>query len=183
MDNKIIIALEFADVEPALMLVDRLGDTADFYKVELQLPTAGGPDVVRLLVQKGKRVFLDLKTLEIPNSVAGAVDAAGRLGASMVTVHAFGGRAVLQAAVDAAKPYPNLKVLALTVITNLTDEDLPEIGVNGTVIEQVLRLADLAADVGCDGLIASPQEIALLRERIPAEMLIVTPDSPSGRSG
>jgi orotidine-5'-phosphate decarboxylase len=120
-------------------------------------------------------VFLDLKLLEIPNSVAGAVAAAGKLGVSMVTVHASGGLAVLRAAVEAARPYPQLKVLALTVITSMRDQDLREVGVNATVPEQVVRLARLAVEAGCHGVVASPQEAQLLREVLPWESLIVTP--------
>jgi orotidine-5'-phosphate decarboxylase len=120
--NNIIVSLDFDSAGEALELVEELGPPAQFYKVGLQLLTAVGPAVVRTLIAGGKEVFLDLKLHEIPTSVAGAVAAAGALGASMVTVHASGGSAVLQAAVEAARPYPQLKVLALTVITSLRDE-------------------------------------------------------------
>ena len=123
----------------------------------------------------GAEVFLDLKLHEIPNSVAGGVTAAGKLGVSMVTVHASGGSAVLKAAVKAAAPFPNLKVLALTVITSLSDGDLPELGLAPSVKEQVLRLADLAAKSGCHGVVASAQEAGYLRGILPEAMLIVTP--------
>jgi orotidine-5'-phosphate decarboxylase len=130
---------------------------------------------VRQLISAGKQVFLDLKLLEIPNSVAGAVAAAGQLGVSMVTVHASGGLAVLRAAVEAARPYPQLKVLALTVITSMRDKDLPEVGVSATVAEQVVRLTRLAMAAGCHGVVASSQEAPLLREVLPPGSLIVTP--------
>lgn len=173
--NTIIVSLDFDSASEALELVEQLGPPAQFYKVGLQLLTAAGPAVVRTLIADGKEVFLDLKLHEIPTSVAGAVAAAGALGASMVTVHASGGSAVLQAAVEAARPYPQLKVLALTVITSLRDEDLTELGLNATVREQVVRLAKLAAAAGCHGVVASAQEALLLRGLLPTEMLIVTP--------
>lgn len=173
--SRVIVALDFESAVQATKLVEQLGPAATFYKVGLQLLTAEGPSVVRQLVCAGKQVFLDLKLLEIPNSVAGAVAAAGQLGVSMVTVHASGGLAVLRAAVEAACPYPQLKVLALTVITSMRDQDLREVGVNATVSEQVVRLARLAMEGGCHGVVASPQEAQLLREVLPRESLIVTP--------
>lgn len=171
----VIVALDFETRGEALALVDALGEDVDFYKVGLQLLAAEGPEVVRNLVSRGKQVFLDLKLHEIPNSVAGGVAAAGNLGASMVTVHASGGSAVLRAAVQAATPFPNLKVLALTVITSLSDNDLPELGLAPSVEQQVLRLADLAAKTGCHGVVASAQEAGYLRDVLPAQMVIITP--------
>ena len=175
MSGRVIVALDVERHAQATRLVEQLGPTATFYKVGLQLLTAAGPAVVRELVDARKQVFLDLKLHEIPNSVAGAVAAAGALGVSMVTVHASGGAAVLRAAVQAAQPYPNLRVLALTVITSLRDAELAEVGVPGGVEAQVLRLARLAAAAGCDGVVASPREAALLRTALPAGALIVTP--------
>ena len=175
MNASVIVALDFANRTDALALVHQLGNECDFYKVGLQLLTAEGPDLVRELVAMGKQVFLDLKVHEIPNSVAGAVSAAGALGASMVTVHASGGSAVLRAAVRAAAPYPSLKVLALTVITSLADTDLPEIGLPPSVRGQVERLAQLAADCGCHGVVASALEAEYLAATLPRGTLIVTP--------
>jgi orotidine-5'-phosphate decarboxylase len=173
--NPIIVALDYKTATEAFQTVELLGNTADYYKVGLQLLTAEGPDVVRRLRALEKRVFLDLKVLEIPNSVAGAVDSAGRLGASMITIHASGGKKVLAAAVEAAKPYPDLNVLGLTVISSMTQVDLEQVGVNSTVDEQVIRLANLSAECGCQGIVASALETKLLRKEIPDEMLIVTP--------
>jgi orotidine-5'-phosphate decarboxylase len=175
MSGRVIVALDVERHEQATRLVEQLGAAAGFYKVGLQLLTAAGPAVVRELVDARKQVFLDLKLHEIPNSVAGAVAAVGALGVSMVTVHASGGAAVLRAAVQAARPYPNLRVLALTVITSLRDAELAEVGVPGGVEAQVLRLARLAAAAGCDGVVASPREASLLRTALPAGALIVTP--------
>ena len=173
--SRVIVALDFENASQAEHLVEQLGTSAQFYKVGLQLLTAEGPSVVMQLVSAGKQVFLDLKLFEIPNSVAGAVAAAGRLSVSMVSVHASGGLAVLRAAVEAARPFPKLKVLALTVITSMRDQDLQEVGVNATVTEQVVRLARLAIEAGCHGVVASPQEAQLLRGVLPQSALIVTP--------
>lgn len=175
MSTPVIIALDFPTKAEAMALVRALGEEATFYKVGLQLLTEEGPEVIRELVAQGKRVFLDLKLHEIPNSVAGAIRAAGKLGTSMVTVHASGGSAVLRAAVAAAAPFPELKVLALTVITSLADSDLPEIGLAPSVQEQVERLAQLAARCGCHGVVASANEAAYLSACLPKGMLIVTP--------
>jgi orotidine-5'-phosphate decarboxylase len=174
-DCRVIVALDVESSAQAAKLVEQLGAATSFYKVGLQLLTADGPAIVRELVAAGKQVFLDLKLFEIPNSVAGAVAAAGQLGVSMVTVHASGGSAVLRAAVDAARPYPQLKVLALTVITSMRDQDLVEVGVNASVQEQVVRLAQLAMRAGCHGVVASPQEAQFLRGMLPVGSLIVTP--------
>jgi orotidine-5'-phosphate decarboxylase len=174
-NSRVIVALDFENTAQAARLVEQLGASATFYKVGLQLLTAEGPSIVRELVAAGKQVFLDLKLLEIPNSVAGAVAAAGQLGVSMVTVHASGGLAVLRAAVEAARPYPQLRVLALTVITSMRDQDLLEVGVSASVQEQVVRLARLAMAAGCHGVVASPQEAHLLRAVLPQGALIVTP--------
>lgn len=174
-NSRVIVALDFENAAQAAKLVAQLGTSATFYKVGLQLLTAEGPSVVRELVAAGKQVLLDLKLFEIPNSVAGAVAAAGQLGVSMVTVHASGGLAVLRAAVEAARPYPQLRVLALTVITSMRDQDLREVGVTATVQEQVVRLARLAVEAGCHGVVASPQEAQLLGAVLPQGSLIVTP--------
>ena len=174
-NDRVIVALDFGSEAEAKALVEQLGVTASSYKVGLQLLTAEGPSIVRWLVGHGKKVFLDLKLHEIPNSVASAVTVAGSLGVSMVTVHASGGSAVLRAAVKAAQPFPHLQVLALTVITSMGEQDLAEIGFHGSVLEQVERLAALAAAAGCHGVIASAQEAARLRLVLPAKMLIVTP--------
>ena len=175
MPARVIVALDFDSAQEARALVKTVGPRADAFKIGLQLLTTAGPDVVRELVAGGRHVFLDLKLHEIPNSVAGAVRAAGELGAGMVSVHASAGSAVLRAAVEAARPFGRLQVLALTVITSLRDEDLPEIGLAPDVDEQVARLASLAASSGCDGVVASAREAAFLRSLLPAGMAIVCP--------
>jgi orotidine-5'-phosphate decarboxylase len=171
----VIVALDFPSSSEAMEIVDALGPACASYKVGLQLLTEEGPTVVRELVGRGKSVFLDLKLHEIPHSVASAVHAAGKLGVGMVTVHASAGSAVLHAAVAAAAEYPDLQVLALTVITSLTDSELPEIGLAPSVRLQVERLARLAADCACHGIVASAHEAAYLKALLPPGTLIVTP--------
>ncbi|WP_405921495.1 orotidine-5'-phosphate decarboxylase [Streptomyces sp. NBC_00122] len=185
-ENRIIVALDFDDHAAAETLVARLGDTCGHYKVGLELLTSAGPGLVRDLAARGYEVFLDLKLFEIPHSVAGAVRAAGTLGASMVTVHAMGGTGILTAAVEAAREFPGLKVLALTVVTSMTASDLADVGVvAASTDEQVLRLGRLAVVAGCDGLVASPREAGALRAALGPEPLIVTPGvtMPGGAGG
>ncbi|MDA0790053.1 MAG: orotidine-5'-phosphate decarboxylase [Proteobacteria bacterium] len=174
-ESRIIVALDYPDASAAWTLVQQLGAPASHYKVGLQLLTAAGPEFVGRLVDAGKRVFLDLKVLEIPNSVAGAVEAAGRLGACMVTVHAAGGRRVMAAAVKAARAFPKLRVVAITVITSHEDKDLQEVGVHASVPAQVMSLARLAMESGCDGVVASALEVGPLRAVLPSDTTIVVP--------
>jgi orotidine-5'-phosphate decarboxylase len=174
--NRLIVALDVPSAAAAQKLVQSIGDEAVFYKVGLQLFTAAGPAVVRELVAGGKKVFLDLKIHEIPNSAAGAVKSAAALGVDMVTVHAAGGKEMLKAAVEAAasgsKP---LLVLAVTVLTSLSNDDLQEIGVMGDAKAQALRLARLAQQSGCGGLVASANEVAELRGAVGRGMKLVIP--------
>ncbi|MFF4846031.1 orotidine-5'-phosphate decarboxylase [Streptomyces collinus] len=173
--SQIIVALDCDNRATADAVVERLGDECRFYKVGLELLTAAGPDVIKGLVAQGKEVFLDLKLFEIPNSVAGAVRAAGALGVSMVTVHGMGGSGIVSAAVEAARDFPQLRVLALTVVTSMTDADLADIGVSDVVGQQVLRLAHLAQKAGSHGVIASPRDVAALRSTLGPDALIITP--------
>ena len=173
--DRLIVALDVETTARARAVVEALGEATRVYKIGLQLLTASGPDLVRELVAAGKQVFLDLKLYEIPDSVTGAVSAAGALGVSMVTVHASGGSRILRAAVDAARPYRGLRVVALTVVTSLGDDDLAEVGIEATVGEQVARLTRLAEKAGCDGVVVSPREAALVRSVLRPDGLIVTP--------
>ncbi|MET8454188.1 orotidine-5'-phosphate decarboxylase [Streptomyces sp. NPDC005209] len=183
--SQIIVALDCDDRAAAQNIVDQLGDECRFYKVGLELLTAAGPGFIKHLVARGKEVFLDLKLFEIPHSVAGAVRAAGALGVSLVTVHGMGGTGIMTAAVDAARDFPELRVLALTVVTSMTDSDLADIGVGVSTESQVLRLAGLAKQAGCHGVIASPQEVSALRGLLGGDALIVIPGValPGGSPG
>lgn len=173
--SDVVVSLDFPDRGSADRLINALGDSASWYKIGIQTLVAAGPGLVTDLVDQGKQVFLDLKLHEIPNSVAGAVSAAGDRGASMVTVHASGGARVLEAAVRAAEPYPQLHVLALTVITSLADDDMPTIGVPSAVVDQVDRLASLAVGVGCDGAVCSVQEVAQVKAVWGGPAVLATP--------
>jgi orotidine-5'-phosphate decarboxylase len=174
--ERLIVALDAPDADQARALVRQLGDAAGFYKVGKELFTAVGPAIVRELVTAGKRVFLDLKFHDIPNTVAGAVRSAAALGVSMLTVHAAGGAQMLKAASEAAEQSQTRPtVLAVTVLTSLTDAELQQTGVSGGVEAQVLRLASLAIQSGCGGLVASAQEAARLRQSLGSRFTLVTP--------
>src|SRR5438046_3379296 len=142
--ERLIVALDVSSSAGAQKIVSSLGNSVHTYKVGMQLYTAEGPQIVRELVASGKKVFLDLKYHDIPNTVAAAVREAAQLGVSMLTVHASGGGKMLRAATEAARVNPSLMVLAITVLTSLGDSDLDKVGVRGQVADQVLRLAALA---------------------------------------
>jgi orotidine-5'-phosphate decarboxylase len=186
MDNKdrLIVALDVPGATQARQIVQAIGEAATTYKIGKQLFTAEGPQVVRDLVASGRKVFLDLKYHDIPNTVAGAVRSAAELGVSMMTVHASGGSKMLRAAVEAAsQSSAKPMVLAVTVLTSLSDSDLQELGIAGNVLSQVLRLGALARAAGCGGLVASAQEARELRKALGEEFAIVTPGvRPAGAS-
>lgn len=164
---ELIVALDVSTAAQAQKIVAAIGDSADIYKVGMQLYTAEGPRIVRDLVASGRHVFLDLKYHDIPNTVAAAVREAAQLGVSMLTVHAGGSTAMLRAAVDAAGSInPKLIVLAVTVLTSLEENDLEQIGVQGTVLDEVLRLSALALNSGCQGIVASAREASAIRSKL-----------------
>jgi orotidine-5'-phosphate decarboxylase len=174
--DRLIVALDVPTAVDAQDIVYELGDSVSFYKVGLQLFTAEGPKIVSELVNSGRKVFLDLKLHDIPNTVAGAVKSATELGVTMLTVHATGGSKMLAAAAEAARQAPqSLTVLAVTVLTSLAENELRESGVQGSIPDQVLRLAMLAKSAGCGGIVASPHESKRLRSALGPEMAIVTP--------
>ena len=180
-DSRIIVALDFPDAAPALALAARLDPAECALKIGKELFVAGGPDTVRTLVQRGFRVFLDLKFHDIPNTVAQACSAATRLGAWMMTVHASGGSAMLAAArgaVDAAAQEDGRKpplLIAVTVLTSLSALDLGDIGVSDTPAGQAKRLARLAAANDLDGVVCSAVEAPTLRAATGPQFLLVTP--------
>jgi orotidine-5'-phosphate decarboxylase len=174
--DRLIIALDVARASEAQKIVHEIGESASTYKVGKQLFTAEGPQVVRDLVASGRRVFLDLKFHDIPNTVAGAITSAAALGVSMLTVHASGGTKMLRAAAEAASSCSSKPIiLAVTVLTSLNDEDLQELGLPVGVADQVLRLAGIARNAGCNGLVASAHEAASIRRNLGEGFPIVTP--------
>ena len=174
--DRLIVALDVPTAVDAQEIVYELGDAVSFYKVGLQLFTVEGPKIVSELVNSGRKVFLDLKLHDIPNTVAGAVKSAAELGIAMLTVHAAGGSKMLAAAAEAARQAPQpLLILGVTVLTSLAQEDIRETGIQGTIPDQVLRLAMLAKSAGCGGIVSSPQESKKLRSALGPEMAIVTP--------
>lgn len=180
--NRLIVALDVPNAERALELTAKLSDSVGVFKIGKQLFVAEGPNLVRKIVDSGNSVFLDLKFHDIPNTVAGAVRSASALGVKMLTVHASGGLKMLRAAVEAASESPNPPlILAVTVLTSLADDDLHRVGVTGRVLDQVLRLASLAREAGCGGIVASPHEAAEIRRTLGEGFALVTPGvRPSG---
>jgi orotidine-5'-phosphate decarboxylase len=170
--EKIIVALDMPSAEECLSVVSLLGDAVGFFKIGLQSYTAEGPALVRP-VSAVSKVFLDLKLHDIPNTVAKAVEAAGKLGVKMLTLHLSGGSEMIRAAVRARKS--DMLLLGVTVLTSSTDETLREIGIPEKVTEQVVRLARLGVANGIDGVVASPHEAAHLRAEFGNKIKIVTP--------
>jgi len=175
-DPKIIIALDYPAAAPALALVERLQPALCRLKVGKELFTATGPGLVEQLQQRGFEIFLDLKFHDIPNTTAQACKAAAALGVWMVNVHALGGRKMLAAAREAiAHSTQPPKLIAVTMLTSMAQQDLADIGIAATPAEMVLRLAKLAQDSGLDGVVCSAQEAALLRKQCGDEFCLVTP--------
>ena len=178
----IYCALDRPDLAGAVALARALDGVVDGFKVGLEFVTANGPDGVRAIVQLGLPVFLDLKFHDIPNTVAGAIEAARALGVAMLTLHVGGGPAMLRAAVEAGRarePCPRL--IGVTVLTSLDDADLAALGIAEEVSAHVARLAGLAWDYGLDGIVCAPHEVALLRSRFAPDFTLVVPGiRPSG---
>ena len=179
--DQLIVALDVDTAAEARALADALRGLVGGFKIGSRLFTSHGPSIVEELAGRGDRVFLDLKFHDIPNTVAGAVAAAVRVGAWMIDVHASGGDAMMRAARMAADEEaarlgrPRPVVIAITMLTSLDQQALSEIGIMQTIVDQVERLAALAQSAGLDGVVASPQEIAGIRRRCGASMAIVTP--------
>lgn len=172
----IIVALDLPTAAEALSLVDRLGDVVEYYKVGAPLYTRSGPQIVRELRARSKRVFLDLKFHDIPHSVEGAVRAAAELEVDMLTLHAAGGSAMLEAARQAVGSDGPL-LLAVTLLTSFTAADVEQVWDKQlrSLREEVARLAALAADAGLDGVVAAALEAEALKRRHGAGFLVVTP--------
>lgn len=174
--SPIIVALDFPNEKEALTLVDQLEPGRCRLKVGKELFTRSGPDFVRKLVKQNFDVFLDLKFHDIPNTVARACQAGADLGVWMINVHALGGRKMLEAARESLPANTDSpKLIAVTVLTSMGDNDLKEIGLTNSPAKQVKLLAALTNDCGLDGVVCSPQEISLLREDLDSSFELITP--------
>ncbi|HEX4039771.1 MAG TPA: orotidine-5'-phosphate decarboxylase [Acidobacteriaceae bacterium] len=181
MDSRLIVALDLPDARSALALADRLQGLCRWCKVGLELFSAEGPSVVRELRRRGFSVFLDLKLHDIPNTVAGGVRSVAALGAELLTVHAAGGPAMLEAAVQAAASVADApQLLAVTVLTSMDRSQLSAIGVDRSPADQVLQLAAMAAGAGIPGFVASPEEVSSLRRLYPGATLVTPGIRPAG---
>jgi orotidine-5'-phosphate decarboxylase len=170
--EKLIVALDYWDINDAIKLVADLGDEVSFYKVGLGLQLAGGDALAKDLIRQGKRVFLDYKYLDIGEVIKTAVKRAAELGVDFLTVHGVGG--ILRAAVE-GRGSSRLKILGVTVLTSMDADDVKEMGFQCDVEELVLARARKALDAGVDGVIASAREAAEIRKRTNNKLMIVSP--------
>lgn len=168
--ERLVVAVDLSRRDDILRMVDTLQGCAGVFKIGLQAFIANGPSIVREVVSRGERVFLDLKIHDIPNTAGHAVAEAASLGASIATVHAAGGSGMLRACA-----HESLLVLGVTVLTSLGETDLLEIGFGGNAVENAVRLAMLARGSGLRGVVASPHEIAPIREACGDDFVILTP--------
>lgn len=188
-DDRLIVALDFPTMEQAVACVEECGDAVSHYKVGMELFYAAGAPMITYLKNQGKHIFLDLKLQDIPNTVAHALMVLSDLGADMMNVHAVGGKkmmaeavkAVREAAAKAGRPAP--KLIAVTILTSMDNEQFADLNYKNTIAEQVISLAKLAKEAGMDGVVASPQEASGIREACGPDFLIVTPGvRPAGAS-
>ncbi len=175
-NSPVIVALDYNSIDAADALAQQLDPQQCRLKVGKELFTHCGPAVVTVLQDRGFEVFLDLKFHDIPNTVAGAVKAAADLGVWLVNVHASGGERMMQAAAEALINYSQVpRLIAVTVLTSMTAEDLAATGVTVEPLQQVQRLATLARNSGLDGVVCSANEAAMLREQLGGDFMLVTP--------
>ncbi len=171
--EKIIVALDVATKKEALALVEQLRERISFFKIGLQLYTAEGPGIVRVVLATGAKVFLDLKLHDIPNTVGRAVGSAGQLGVHMLTIHLCGGEEMIRAAVAARKT--NLLILGVTALTSADEQTLRQVGISDEIHDHVLRLAKLGVEARIDGLVASAHEVKMLRAEFGTKTKLVVP--------
>jgi orotidine-5'-phosphate decarboxylase len=178
--ERLIVALDVQSRDSALALVAALRPRVTRFKVGMELFTAGGPPLIRDILDRGGQVFLDLKFHDIPHTVARAAVAAARLGVGMFTIHLSGGATMARRAADELEAHcqvhriPRPKILGVTVLTSLSQSDLEGIGVTRPIEDQVIALAEMAKTAGLDGVVSSPLEVRRIREAC-ADLLIVTP--------
>lgn len=178
--DRLIVALDFPSQQQALQMVDRLEGSVRWFKVGLELYLAAGSSVIEALRSRDLDVFLDLKLHDIPNTVASAVRGCGRTGASLLTIHAAGGPAMIAAAVAAAPA--SLRLLAVTVLTSMDAAELSATGVTASSQQQAVRLGEMAVAAGVHGLVCSPAEIVPLRSSAAQEVRLVVPGIRPGGS-
>ena len=170
--DRLIVGLDVPSVAEAEIMVDRLGDAVSFYKIGLQLVFAGGLKLAGDLAKSGKKIFLDVKLLDIDNTVEGAVGNIARMGMTFVTIHAY--PKAMRAAVKARGGAP-LRLLGVTVLTSMDDTDLTAAGYAGKVDELVIRRASDARDAGMDGIVCSPVEVGKVRAAVGPDITLITP--------
>jgi orotidine-5'-phosphate decarboxylase len=179
--DKIIFALDVEHFREAQHWVALLKDHVGIFKVGKQLFTHTGPKVIDMIRGKGQKVFLDLKFHDIPNTVARAGEEATKLNVTMFNLHALGGFEMMRKTVEASRAtakslgIPKPLILAVTILTSMDEDSLKEVGVQGPLLEEVGRLAQLSLKAGVDGVVASPQEIGIIRQKCGEDFLIVTP--------
>ncbi|GBG57226.1 orotidine 5'-phosphate decarboxylase [Sporomusaceae bacterium FL31] len=179
--NRLIVALDFSDFDQVKRLVENLGDGVSYYKVGMELYYSVGNTVIDYLRHLNKEIFLDLKLHDIPNTVAHGLTSLTRLGVSMLNVHASGGPTMMKAAAEAVKNEAEIlkisrpQLIAVTVLTSISQSDWDSMGHRVDIADQVVRFASLAQAAGIDGVVASPQEAALIRKACGDQFLIVTP--------
>ena len=188
-DNRLIAALDFHTIDDAKNLVTTLGDSVNFYKVGMELFYSVGADIVRWLKAQDKKIFLDLKLHDIPNTVAQGLCSLLELGADVMNIHASGGFTMMKTAADKLKLRADQlgverpKLIAVTVLTSINDSDWQGLGYKNAINDQVVNLAKLAAKAGLDGVVASPREAKSIREACGNDFLIITPGiRPAGAS-
>ncbi len=175
-DPKVIVALDYDNDNDALAFINRVSPELCKLKVGNELFTTAGPAFVGKLVDKGFKVFLDLKYHDIPNTVARACEAAARLGVWMVNVHSSGGNVMMKTAAEALMKFENRPLLiAVTVLTSMDEDQLSTIGISGAPKDQVIRLAKLTSECGLDGVVCSAQEASMIKEQVKTPFICVTP--------
>ena len=180
-DNRLIVALDFHTLEDVKTLVEELGDSVSYYKVGMELFYSAGPQVITYLKEKNKNIFLDLKLHDIPNTVGEGLCSLMRLGADIVNVHASGGFTMMKTAAEKLhalaekQGVPCPKIIAVTILTSINEEDWAGLGMECEIRQQVVRLAKLTKEAGLDGVVASPQEASAIREACGPDFMIVTP--------
>lgn len=180
-DNRLIVALDFHTLADVKKLVETLGESVSYYKVGMELFYSAGPEVITYLKSQKKNIFLDLKLHDIPNTVGQGLCSLMGLGADIVNIHASGGFTMMKTAAErlheaAEKQGVSCpKIIAVTILTSINEEDWAGLGMKCTIREQVVRLAKLTKEAGLDGVVASPQEAAAIREACGPDFMIVTP--------